>query len=62
MNAAASWWAALLTAAIPALYELLLWRTQRARPGQVARTAHAQLREAWFHAVSAVPGTEILAV
>ena len=33
-----------------------------ARPGQVARTAHAQLREAWFHAVSAVPGTEILAV
>ena len=62
MNAAASWWAALLTAAIPALYELLLWWTQRARPGQVARTAHAQLREAWFHAVSAVPGTEILAV
>ena len=62
MNAAASWWVALLTAAIPALYELLLWWTQRARPGQVARTAHAQLREAWFHAVSAVPGTEILAV
>ena len=62
MNPAASWWVALLTAAIPALYELLLWWTQRARPGQVARTAHAQLREAWFHAVSAVPGTEILAV
>lgn len=62
MNTAASWWAALLTAAIPALYELLLWWTQRARPGQVARTAHAQLRESWFHAVSAVPGTEILAV
>ena len=62
MNAAASWWAALLTAAIPALYELLLWWTQWARPGQVARTAHAQLRESWFHAVSALPGTEILAV
>ena len=62
MNPAASWWVALLTAAIPALYELLLWWTQRARPEQVARTAHAQLREAWFHAVSAVPGTEILAV
>ena len=62
MNLAASWWVALLTAAIPTLYELHLWWTQRARPGQVARTAHAQLREAWFHAVSAVPGTEILAV
>ncbi len=62
MNAAANWGLALLTAAIPAVYELLLWWAQRARPDQVARTAHAQLREAWFRAVSAVPGTEILAV
>ena len=57
-----TWLAALVTAAIPLLYELVLWWTQRQRPAQVARTAHANLREEWFSAVSAVAGSEILAV
>jgi len=62
MNPSATWLAALLTAAIPMLYELVLWWSQRQRPEQVARTAHANLREEWFNAVSSVPGSEILAV
>ena len=62
MNTVASWWAALLTAAILALYEVHLWWTQHARPDHVARTAHAQLRAQWFDAISKVPGTEILGV
>ena len=62
MNPSITWWAALVTAAIPLLYELVLWWTQRQRPTHVARTAHANLREEWFSAVGVVPGTEILAV
>ena len=62
MNTSITWWAVLITAAIPLLYELVLWWTQRQRPGQVARTAHANLRLEWFNAVSSVPGSEILAV
>ena len=62
MNTSIAWWAALVTAAIPLLYELVLWWMQRQRPGQVARTAHAHLRTEWFSAVSAVPGSELLAV
>ncbi len=59
---AITWWAALVTAAIPLLYELVLWWAQRQRPGEVARTAHAHLRKEWFSAVSAMPGSELLAV
>ena len=62
MNTSIVWWAALVTAAIPLLYELVLWWMQRQRPGQVARTAHAHLRTEWFSAVSAMPGSELLAV
>ena len=62
MNPSITWWAALVTAAIPLLYELVLWWTQRQRPTHVARTAHANLREEWFSAVGVVPGSEILAV
>ena len=62
MNISIAWWAALVTAAIPLLYELVLWWMQRQRPGQVARTAHAHLRTEWFSAVSAMPGSELLAV
>ena len=62
MNTSIAWWAALVTAAIPLLYELVLWWMQRQRPGQVARTAHAHLRTEWFSAVSAMPGSELLAV
>ena len=62
MNPSITWWAALVTAAIPLLYELVLWWAQRKRPTHVARTAHANLREEWFSAVGVVPGSEILAV
>ena len=62
MNPSITWWAALVTAAIPLLYELVLWWAQRQRPTHVARTAHANLREEWFSAVGVVPGSEILAV
>ena len=62
MNPSITWWAALVTAAIPLLYDLVLWWAQRQRPTHVARTAHANLREEWFSAVGVVPGSEILAV
>jgi hypothetical protein len=62
VNPSITWWAALVTAAIPLLYELVLWWAQRQRPTHVARTAHANLREEWFSAVGVVPGSEILAV
>ena len=62
MSLSITWLAALVTAAIPLLYELVLWWTQRQRPAHVARTAHANLRAEWFAAVSSVPGSEILAV
>ena len=61
MNAEA-WTPAVVTAGIVLLYELWLAAVRRTRPGQLARAAHASLREDWFAAVSAQPGSEILAV
>lgn len=59
MNSSANAWAfPLASMAIIALYLLqLAWR-----PGRRARHVHADLRVAWFDAVSAQPGTEVLAV
>ena len=61
MNAEA-WTPAVVTAGIVLLYELWLAAVRRTRPGQLARAAHASLRDDWFAAVSAQPGSEILAV
>jgi hypothetical protein len=44
------------------LYEALLLLLQRLRPERLARSAHAKLREEWFLAVSALKGSEVLAV
>jgi hypothetical protein len=57
-----SWLAAALTVGILLAYEVSSHLAQRAQPQRMARSAHAQLREDWFRAVSAQPGSEILAV
>lgn len=62
MSTEARWIAVLLTMGLVAAYELWFAYAQRRRPGDLARTAHATLREDWFQAVSAQPGSEILAV
>lgn len=64
MNAAPlwSWLAVLATLALVLLYEVVLVLLQRRHPGQVARSAHAGLREDWFLAVSTAKGSEVLAV
>ena len=59
---ALSWWAAFATAAVLVGYEISLALAQRRRPHRMARTAHANLREDWFVAVSNQKGSEILAV
>lgn len=56
------WLAAIATLGIIAAYEGWLTIAQRLAPGRLARTAHASLREDWFAAISAQPGSEILAV
>ncbi|CAN7424193.1 DUF599 domain-containing protein [Acidovorax sp. LjRoot118] len=56
------WLAAIATLGIIAAYEGWLAIAQRLAPGRLARTAHASLREDWFAAISAQPGSEILAV
>jgi hypothetical protein len=61
MNAAA-WWPAVVTLAAIVGYEAWLAWAQRTAPHALARSAHASLREDWFEAVSAHPGTEVLAV
>jgi hypothetical protein len=43
-------------------YEIWLALAARRRPERLARSAHASLREDWFHALSAHKGSEILAV
>jgi uncharacterized membrane protein len=53
---------ALITVLLLPGYEAWLLRAQRQQPGATARSAHAALREDWFAAVSAQPGSEILAV
>ena len=61
-NMTLTWIAAAVTLATLALYELAAALTQRHHPQQHARSAHASLREDWFAAVSAQPGSEIVAV
>lgn len=62
MTQDATWTAVGLTIGILVVYEVLLSFMQRRRPGQMARSAHASLREEWFDAISAQKGSEILAV
>ena len=62
MTSEARWLAAGLTIAVVAAYEAWFALAQRRRPGQLARSAHATLREDWFEAVSQQPGSEVLAV
>lgn len=62
MTSMTAWVAALATVAILMAYEVALAFGHRRRPGRLARTAHAVLREEWFDAVSAQKGSEILAV
>lgn len=61
MNAS-PWLTAIATLGIVASYEGWLAMAQRRTPQRLARTAHASLREDWFAAISAQPGSEILAV
>ncbi|MES2942103.1 MAG: DUF599 domain-containing protein [Pseudomonadota bacterium] len=56
------WLAALATVLILLVYELLQWLAERQQPATLARSAHANLREEWFAAISAHPGSEILAI
>lgn len=62
MDISLSWWAAFATTTILIGYEALLALAQRRLPARMARTAHANLREDWFAAVSKQKGSEILAV
>lgn len=62
MTETSSWTAALATVAILVAYEIVLAFGQRMRPDRLARTAHARLREEWFHAMATEPGSELLAV
>ena len=57
-----NWIAALITVTVVAAYELRLAWGRRTRSIQISRHAHATLREEWFDAISASPGSEILAV
>ena len=57
-----SWLALLVTVAVLAGYEVFLMIMQRRDPARLARSAHANLRQEWFAAVSAQNGSEILAV
>ncbi len=57
-----AWPAEGVTIAILVLYEIALVLAQRLRPEQMARSAHARLRQEWFEAVSSQVGSEILAV
>jgi hypothetical protein len=62
MMTTSAWPAAIATLAIVAAYEAWLAQARKRAPGRLARTAHASLREDWFAAISAQPGSEILAV
>ena len=56
------WLAVIVTLGIVVAYEGWLALAQRRTPQRLARSAHASLREDWFAAISAQPGSEILAV
>lgn len=62
MTFAMNWLAAFVTVAVLLWYEASLAVAQRRRPDRMARTAHANLREDWFAAISAQKGSEVLAV
>ena len=62
METAFIWGLATATVLIVFGYEVALAFAHRRQPERLARTAHAALREDWFAAVSAQPGSEILAV
>ena len=62
MNELLAWLATLVTITVLVAYEAVLTVAQRRRPEQMARSAHAALREEWFTAVSQQKGSEILAV
>jgi hypothetical protein len=56
-------WAALgVTLAVLVAYEAWLALAARRAPRRLAHSAHATLREEWFAAVGAHPGSEVLAV
>ncbi len=57
-----AWLALLLTVSVVLAYEVMLMVMQRRHPEQLARSAHANLRQEWFTSVSAQNGSEILAV
>ena len=62
MTMTITWLAAFTTLATLLLYETIVALMERRDPHRLARRAHASLREEWFAAVSAQPGSEILAV
>lgn len=62
MDLLTGWVSVLCTVGILVLYEAALAAVQRRNPARLARSAHASLREAWFVAMSAQPGSELLAV
>ena len=57
-----SWAAAGITVAVLVAYEMTLLWMQGRSPAMLARSAHANLREEWFAALSKQKGSEILAV
>lgn len=59
---ASPWLAAIATLGVVVAYEVWLSVAQCLTPERLARTVHASLREDWFAAISAQPGSEILAV
>jgi uncharacterized membrane protein len=62
MTDSMTWLAAVATIAVLLIYEAAQVLARRRNPAAMARTAHAELREEWFIAISRQPGSEILAV
>ena len=62
MTTVMTWLAAGITIAMLVTYELSLLWVQSRNPLTLARSAHANLREEWFTALSQKKGSEILAV
>lgn len=62
MDDTTTWLATLATLAVLAAYELAQLALHLRRPGALAPTMHANLREDWFVSISRKAGTEILAV
>lgn len=57
-----AWTALIVAVLIVAGYEWSTWQRSRTAPLRTARSAHREMRRAWLAAISAQPGTEILAV